>query len=93
MGQAKEHDAVCQTVRSKTIGDLVGQVGEVITTEEQVRVMTLHDRIRKIVQDERQAVIVAALLMLVSEIEIENEARKRQHHAVRQGSGGRNGTS
>ena len=89
----KEHDAVCQTVRNKTISDLVGQVGEVITTEEQVRVMTLHDRIGKIVEDESQAVIMAALLMLVSEIEIENEARTRQHHAIRQGSGGRNGAS
>ena len=79
----KEQDEVCQTIRSKTISELVvGQVGEVITTEQQQgRVMALHHRIGKIVEDESQAVIMAALLMLVSEIEIENEARRRQHHA------------
>jgi hypothetical protein len=54
----KEHDAVCQTVRSKTISELVGQVGEVITTEQQGRVMALHDRIGKIVEDESQTVIM-----------------------------------
>ena len=39
---------VLETVRNKTISELVGQVGEAVTTEQQAaEVMGLHDRIMR----------------------------------------------
>ena len=70
-------EAVLAAVRAKTIEQLVGQVGAAVTKEQEPEVAELHDRIVALVGDTPQAVIMAALLMLVSEIENEAAFQER----------------
>jgi hypothetical protein len=67
--------AILETVRNKTLAQLTIQVGEVVTPAGDCAITEFHDELLKFIngKDIEKRVIMAALLMAVGEIEIENE--------------------
>ena len=71
-----DRGAIDVIVRNKTISNLVGEVGAVIKKEDEPKVDALVGQIHQQVNGIEQRIIMAALLMLVSSIEVENEYQK-----------------
>jgi hypothetical protein len=67
--------AILETVRNKTLAQLTIQVGEVVTPADDCAITKFHDELLEFIngKDIEKRVIMAALLMAVGEIEIENE--------------------